>query len=215
MSQFQVPPPEKFTFKAEDWSKWIKRFERFRIASGLETQANENQVNALIYTMGEEAEDILISLHLSPEEESEYEAVKLKLDAHFIARRNVIFERAKFNQRHQEMGESVDCFITALHCLAEHCGYGTLHDEMVRDRLVVGLRDKKLSELLQMDPELTLEKAVTRARQSEQVKKQQEMLKNNFKGDITSTQLDGVHAQQQRQREIHANQATILTVAAI
>ncbi len=63
MSQFQVSPPEKFSFKADDWPKWIKRFERFRMASGLETQAEENQVNALIYMMGEEAEDILTSLH--------------------------------------------------------------------------------------------------------------------------------------------------------
>ncbi|XP_036435971.1 uncharacterized protein LOC118814457 isoform X2 [Colossoma macropomum] len=103
MSLFQVPPPEKFTFKAEDWPRWRKRFERFRIASGLETQADENQVNALIYAMGEEAEDILTSLHLSPAEASEFCTVKNKLDAHFITRRNVIFERAKFNQRQQEL----------------------------------------------------------------------------------------------------------------
>jgi len=196
MNQFQVTPPEKFTFRAEDWTKWIKRFDRFRIASGLETQADENQVNALIYTMGEEAEDILVSLHLSAEEASEYETVKGKLNTHFIARRNVIFERAKFNQRQQETGETADGFITALHCLAEHCGYGVLHDEMVRDRLVVGLRDKRLSEQLQMDPDLTLERAVTRAKQSEQVKKQQEILKANFKGDIANTQLDSMRAQQ-------------------
>uniref|UniRef100_A0A096LW99 CCHC-type domain-containing protein n=1 Tax=Poecilia formosa TaxID=48698 RepID=A0A096LW99_POEFO len=90
-------------------------------------------------------------------------------------RRNVIFERAKFNQRQQETGESIDGFHTALHCLAEYCGYGTLHDEMVRDRFVVGLRDR-LSEQLQMDAELTPEKVLNGALQSELVKKQQEML---------------------------------------
>ncbi len=124
MSQFQVPLPEKFSFKSEDRLKWIKHFERFRIASGLETQANENQVNALIYTMGEEAEDMLTSFHLSTTEAAEYETVKDRLDAHFIAWS--IFERIKFNQWQQEMGESVECYITALHCLAENCGYGTL-----------------------------------------------------------------------------------------
>ncbi|KAL4007109.1 Rho guanine nucleotide exchange factor 40 [Sarotherodon galilaeus] len=107
MSQFQVTPPEKFTFRSDDWTKWIKRFDRFRIASGLETQADENQVNALIYTMGEEAEDILVSLHLTPEEASDYETVKRRLDAHFVARRNIIFERAKFNQRQQETDDEV------------------------------------------------------------------------------------------------------------
>ncbi|KAL0149498.1 hypothetical protein M9458_055286, partial [Cirrhinus mrigala] len=55
--------------------------------------------------------------------------------------------------------------------------------------------DKRLSEQLQMDPELTLEKAVIRIRQSELVKKQQEELKANFKSD-TATNIDSVHSQQ-------------------
>ncbi len=37
---------------------------------------------------------------------------------------------------------------------------------------------------------------MARVRQSEQVKKQQEMLKSNFKGEISNTQLDSVQAQQ-------------------
>ena len=63
-----------------------------------------------------------------------------------LKKRNVIFERAKFNQKVQEKGEPVDTFITNLYALAEHCGYGELHDEMMRDRLVVGMQDLKLSE---------------------------------------------------------------------
>lgn len=47
--------------------------------------------------MGDEAEDVLTSLNLSDEEASEYDALKAKLDAHFVVRRNVIFKRAKFN----------------------------------------------------------------------------------------------------------------------
>jgi len=44
---------------------------------------------------------------------------------------------------------------------------------MIRDCLVVGLPDSHLSENLQMDAELTLEKTVMASRQSEPVKKQQ------------------------------------------
>lgn len=114
--------------------------------------------------MGDDTEDIVTS-----QEASVYNTVKEKLEGHFMVRRNVIFERAKFNQRQQEQGATVDSFITALHCLSEHCGYGLLRGEMVRDRLVVGLRDKKLLEQLQLDSELTLERAVTRTRHSESV----------------------------------------------
>lgn len=62
-----------------------------------------------------------------------------RLNEHFVVRRNVIFERAKFNMRQQETGDSADNFITALHCLAEHCGNGELYSNMIWDRLVVGL----------------------------------------------------------------------------
>ena len=45
----------------------------------------------------------------------------------------------KFNMHRQEEGESVDSFITSLYRLAEHCNYRDLHDEMIRDWIVVGL----------------------------------------------------------------------------
>ena len=41
---------------------------------------------------------------------------------------------------------------------------------------MVGIKDKKLSEQLQLDPKLTLEKAITKTKQSEAVKKQQTFL---------------------------------------
>ena len=79
--------------------------------------------------MGAQADDIFRSFGLSAEGSKKYSVVKGKFDSHFIKRRNVIFERAKFNMRRQEDGESVDSFITELYELSEHCGYGDLHDE--------------------------------------------------------------------------------------
>ena len=104
--------------------------------------------------------------------------LKAKFDAHFVKHRNVIFERAKFNNRREEQGEPMDAFIMALYGLAEHCGYGELHDEMIRDRIVVRLRDPSLSESLKLDPTLTLEKAVTKVRQAEAIKKQQPLIRS-------------------------------------
>ena len=110
--------------------------------------------------MGDQADDILNSFKLSTTQlhVKQYHTIKTKFDEHFVVRCNVIFKRAKFNQRCQEEGETVDTFITALHALAEHCNFGTLTDEMIGDRIVVGLPDAKLS-----DPELTLPKAVNQA----------------------------------------------------
>ena len=135
-----------------------------------------------IYSMGEQPDDISTSSKLSSSQLKQYHKVKTKFDVHFVVRRNVIFQRAKFNRRRQEDGETVDTFITALHALAEHCDYGTLKDEMIRDRIVVGLQDSKLSEKLQLDPELSLAKAINHVWQSEAVKEATSPSKKRLQG---------------------------------
>ncbi|XP_037529195.1 uncharacterized protein K02A2.6-like [Rhipicephalus sanguineus] len=58
--------------------------------------------------------------------------------------------------------------------MADRCDYGDLRDRLIRDRFVLGLRDKKLCEALQMDANLTLAMALAKARQKESVHKQQQ-----------------------------------------
>ena len=93
--------------------------------------------------MSEEADDIMVSFGLTADDVKQYELVKNRFESHFIVKRKIIFDRANFNLRSQQEGESVETFITDLHCLAEHCEFGALKDELVRDRIVVGLKDKK------------------------------------------------------------------------
>ena len=88
-----------------------------------------------------------------------YGQVIAQFDTFFKVRKNTIFERARFNRRIQIDGESAEQFITCLYQLAEDCAYGDLRDEMIWDRLVVGIRDSTLSERLQMDADLTLDRA--------------------------------------------------------
>ena len=192
MASYSIPAVEPFNFrKPEEWTQWIRRFERFRVASGLSTKGEEKQVNTLVYSMGAKAEDIFQSFGLSADESKSYSTVKAKFESHFIKRRNTIFERAKLNRRVQQEGESVDDFIIDLYSLAEHCQYGNLNDEMVRDRIVVGIKDSKLSEKLQMDNELTLEKAISLARNSESIKQQQTTVRSDLLMEPQIEQIKG------------------------
>ena len=66
MAAYQVSPPEQFDFsRPDDWPKWVRRFERFRCASGLTDKADVVQVHTLIYSMGDAADDILKSFQLT------------------------------------------------------------------------------------------------------------------------------------------------------
>ncbi|CAC5397535.1 unnamed protein product [Mytilus coruscus] len=165
MATFQVAAPEKIDFcKPETWTKSIQRFDRFRSASGLEERAGATQVNSLIYTMGPEADDIFASFDLSEENKKKYATVKEQFDKmhrsiHLVniersLRRNVIFKRAKFNKRKQDDDEGVESFVTSLYTITEHCEYNDLRQEMIRDRIVVGIKDSNLSLKMQLDPQL-------------------------------------------------------------
>ena len=92
---------------------------------------------------------------MSEEDRKKYGKVMEKLDSHFDVRKNVIFERARFNrQRNQLDGETAEEY---MYSLVETCEFGALKDEMIRDRLVVGIRDLNLAEKLRMDATLTLD----------------------------------------------------------
>ena len=173
MSSLQLRPPENFDFKCPDnWPKWRRRFQQFREASGLSGEDDVRQVSTLLYCLGEEANDVLASTHISEEDKKVFSKVVEKLDDYFKVRHNVIFERARFNQRNQLPGESAEKYIAEIYRLAENCKFGELKDELIRDRLVVGILDKKTSQQLQMDSELTVEKAKKTIRQKEAVQEQ-------------------------------------------
>ena len=62
---FNVALPDKFSFEPDDWPKWITRSERFRIPSELDKKPDETQVATLIYSMGEDADDIFSALPMT------------------------------------------------------------------------------------------------------------------------------------------------------
>src|SRR5207249_4715791 len=122
-----VSTPNAFDFRhPAEWKKWIARFNRYRNISGLSLRDQDSQVDALLYTMGSGAEDLLAKLQMTPAELSSYSTVEKKLTEHFVPKNNVIYERFVFNRRIQQPGESVDTFITDLFKLAETCEFAQL-----------------------------------------------------------------------------------------
>ena len=168
-ASIQLQPPQPFEFKKPDeWEKWKRRFQQFLAASGLEGKGDERKVNTLLYCLGEEAEGVLSSTGISDEACKKYDVLG-QFDKHFKVRGNVIYERARFNKHDQREGESAEEYIAALYQLVETCEYRTFRDDLLRDHLVIGIRDTALSDKMQLDATLTLETAKKSIRQKEAV----------------------------------------------
>ena len=148
MAKFE--PPVKFDFtNPSHWPEWKQRFLRFRQATKLDRDDHEVQVSSLVYTMGADAEHIYMTFPApTAAHPMTFDGVIAYFDAHFVPKRNTIYERARFRSRVQLPGESVECFIRALYDIAEHCDFGDGRDEMIRDSIVIGVRDKSVSQQL-------------------------------------------------------------------
>ena len=103
-----------------------------------------------------------------------------KLGEYCEPRKNVPFERFKFNRRMQEPGETYDQYVTALRKLADSCNFEEITpEEILRDRLVFGIRDSKVRERLLRETKLTLEKTDEICRASESMLAQLKIVGNS------------------------------------
>jgi len=96
-----------------------KRFQQYRSTSGLNAEEEPRQVNTLLYCLGDEADSVLASTNISEEDRKKYNTILGKFDDYFKVRQNTILERAKFNRRSRQEGESTEQYITELYELIE------------------------------------------------------------------------------------------------
>jgi hypothetical protein len=118
MFQTSVRSPREFSFRSEEWERWRNRWTRYQSCSGLSSQEDSVRIDTMIYTMGQKAEDVLLSFRLPVEPAPSYSQVLKAFDKHFGVRVNVVLERQRFKRGLQGPGESVDDLLADLHRLA-------------------------------------------------------------------------------------------------
>ena len=131
---------------------------------------------------------------MTEDERQDADAILTKLCEYFELKRNTIYEGYVFNSRPQKPGESFDQFLAKLRKLAATSQFGAFEDEMLRERIVTGLRDQGHRERLPRDTTLTLQKAVDICRTNEMAANQRHKMK----------QLDNLHyLRKEKKHEAH------------
>lgn len=171
---FSLPPPSALEIHdanvAEKWKKFRLAWDNYSLATELNKKHKKVQVAMLLTIIGEEARDVYSTFTDWESEESKQKITPVldKFAAYCQPRRKIPFERYRFNKRAQEPGESYDQYKTELRKLAENCDfYSITTDEILRDRLIFGIRDGKVRERLLRESQLTLEKTDEICRASE------------------------------------------------
>ena len=103
------------------------------------------------------------------------------MEDYFLLKKNVVYERYVFNSCFQAPEESIDCYTNRLRKLASSCQFEALTEEMIRDRLVIGIQDKSTKARLLREKDLSLDKALDMCKSSEITSKQLKSIQNDGK----------------------------------
>lgn len=129
----------------ENFRKFKQQLLIYLTATGLSEKSEEQRVAILLNIIGEECLEIFNNFTLTEEERKNFDKVLSEFEKYMLPKKNLMYERFVFYTRGQEDKEPIDNYVNSIKKLAKSCEFKD-ENEMVRDRLVLGIRDKKLQE---------------------------------------------------------------------
>ena len=134
-SGFSLLPPSALEIHdanvAEKWKKFRLACDNYSLATELNKKHEKVQVATLLIIIGEEARDVYSTSTDWESEDSKERKQKItrvlekfaEYSAYSQPRKNIPFERYRFNKRAQEPGESYYQYKTEMRKLAENCDF--------------------------------------------------------------------------------------------
>jgi transposase InsO family protein len=205
MATFAYRPPDPLKLSgsaaAENWERFYEQWRNYVLAMDL-TDATEAKKAAIFLTcIGAEAYDVFRTFELSDDDRAKIDPIVAAFKVYCVGTVNVTYERYVFNRRVQENGERFDNFLGELRRMARTCEFGAVADSMLRDRIVVGIRDDGTRHKLLQVRDLDLKKAIDICRASETAQRQLKVMTSSSADDaVHAAARDRPSRQHQQQR---------------
>lgn len=154
---------------AANWKKFKRAWDNYAVVVRLQQFDEEYKTATFLSAIGEEALEIYEGMTFNPPESSKVlDSVVQKFKEYCIRQTNETFEQYLFNSRSQKEDESIDHYVSALRTLAKSCNFcQCLHDSLIRDRIVFGVKEPALRKKLLQERQLTLEKTIDMCKSGE------------------------------------------------
>ena len=167
----QLPFPTKLEIEgnvSENWKKFKRLWDNYEIASGLKEKDKHLRTATFLTCIGPDALDLMDGFSFAnADEQKDIDVVMGKFQTFCVGKTNVTYERYLFNMCCQAEAESFDSYLSKLRKLSKTCEYGALTDSLIKDRIVVGVRDNGLRKRLLQEDGLNLQKCIDMGRATE------------------------------------------------
>ena len=146
----------------EDWLQYCERLEFYFVAHGVEDAGKKKAT--LLAACGATTYKLMCDLvsPLKPKDKT-FEQLKEIVQKHLKPKPSEIVQRYKFHTRVQRSGETIANFVAELRHLSQDCNFGDSLSDMLRDRLVCGVKSERTQRRLLAETALTFENAFAAA----------------------------------------------------
>ena len=167
---YRMPDPLKITGSnvTDNWSRFKEQWNNYVIAADLGDATEEKRAAVFLTCIGSDAYDVFRTFEFADAaSRRKIDTVVAAFETYCVGAVNVTYERYIFNKRCQENGERFDVFLGDIRRLSKSCDFGTVADSILRDRIVVGIRDDATRHKLLQVRDLSLQKAIDICKASE------------------------------------------------
>ena len=168
---------------SENWRKFIQQVEIFFLAVGKDQESDAVKITILLNLAGPDVIELYNTFTLSDADAKKYTKVVKAFEQYCSPKKNIVFERFTFWQCTQAQEENVDQFITRLKRIAKPCEFKD-EEDMLRDKMVFGIRDNSVKEKLLTRGNLKLKEAIDIARAAEITKRQIKLMSTDADKEV-------------------------------
>ena len=156
-------------------------------AGPLKSKSEEEKCTYLLLWIGQRGREIHKSWNLTADDNKSLKKLSDSFKAYVVPKLNSVFKRYQFNNIVQG-GCSLEEFFTKLRVHANDCKFNANREEMMRDRIVFGVRSDKIrGKLLSEGDKLTYGKAIEIAQSHDYAQKQLQSITAKSEATMTNT----------------------------
>ncbi len=180
---------------ATDWERFKCEWINYEVATDLVDASEKKRAAVLLASIGSAAYSVFRTFKFEDEShKAQVDKIMEAFDKHCIGETNVTYERYLFHQRVQQPGEVFDDFLADLRKMAARCELMTLEDSLVRDRVVIGIRDDATRRKLLQVKKLSLAEAIESCKASEATSRRLQVIGGASEIDALGRASPGRHS---------------------
>ncbi|KAJ1140513.1 hypothetical protein NDU88_006864 [Pleurodeles waltl] len=174
-NSWNLTPPQPFisvsgtpTLKWEEWCEYFKNY--ISAIDDEEELSAEKKYKILLHCLGPGGLKVFKNINKKLRQDGQgdlYSNALEDLDNYYGPRVCVAVDRYKFFHRKQGKDEPVEDYVAALKNLAINCKFGILHDELIRDQIVMQASNSSIQDNLWAKGESSLQEIIDIVKRAE------------------------------------------------